>query len=98
MVEKVVDCRFDFSFRNEHDVVGILLNQRKRDCLEINVAGDTYTVVLNGVQTAAFTNSDAARGRAANQDPLSGLIGLQSHTGAVTFRAVRARDDSAPVA
>lgn len=65
---------------------------------EINVAGDTYTVTLNGFQTAAFTNNDLTRGRAASQDPLSGFIGLQSHTGAVSFRAVRAKDDIALVA
>jgi choline dehydrogenase-like flavoprotein len=56
---------------------------------EIKVAGDTYTVNLNGFQTAVFTNIDVSRGRAASQDPLSGFIGLQSHTGAVSFRAVR---------
>jgi hypothetical protein len=58
------------------------------DC-EVKVAGDTYTIALNGFQTAAFTNNDLTRGRAASQDPLSGFIGLQSHTGAVSFRAVR---------
>lgn len=56
---------------------------------EIKVAGDAYTVTLNGFQTAAFTNNDPSRGRAASQDPLSGFIGLQSHSGAVSFRAVR---------
>jgi choline dehydrogenase-like flavoprotein len=65
---------------------------------EINVAGDTYTVSLNGFQTAAFTNSDPARGRAASQDPLSGFVGLQSHTGAVSFRAIRVREGAALVA
>jgi hypothetical protein len=58
------------------------------DC-EVKVAGDTYTVTLNGFQTALFTNNDPGRGRPASQDPLSGFIGLQSHTGAVSFRAVR---------
>jgi len=58
------------------------------DC-EINVAGDTYSVRLNGFQTSTFTNNDPKRGLAANQDPLSGFIGLQTHTGAVSFRAVR---------
>jgi hypothetical protein len=65
---------------------------------EIKVVGDTYTVALNGLQTAAFTNNDVARGRAASQDPLSGFIGLQTHTGAVSFRAVRVRSDSGLIA
>jgi choline dehydrogenase-like flavoprotein len=65
---------------------------------EIKVVGDTYTVALNGLQTAAFTNTDMSRGRAASQDPLSGFIGLQTHTGAVSFRAVRLRPDSGLVA
>jgi hypothetical protein len=56
---------------------------------EIRVAGDTYTALLNGFQTAAFTNIDPLRGRPASADPLSGYIGLQTHTGAVSFRAVR---------
>jgi choline dehydrogenase-like flavoprotein len=65
---------------------------------EIKVAGDSYTITLNGFQTATFTNNDLTRGRAASQDPLSGFIGLQSHTGAVSFRAIRAKDDTALVA
>jgi hypothetical protein len=39
-----------------------------------------------------------SRGRAASQDPLSGFIGLQTHTGAVSFRAVRVRSDSGLIA
>lgn len=65
---------------------------------QITVAGDTYTVALNGFQTTAFTNNDMSRGRAASQDPLSGFIGLQTHTGAVSFRAVRVRPDSGLIA
>jgi hypothetical protein len=59
---------------------------------EIRVAGDTYTITLNGFQTAVFANNDATRGQAASQDPLSGFIGLQSHTGAVSFRALRVKE------
>jgi len=58
---------------------------------EIQVAGDTYTVLLNGFQTTSFTNTDAQRGVPANQDPTSGFIGLQTHTGAVAFRAIQIR-------
>jgi hypothetical protein len=57
--------------------------------LEVRVVGDTYQAVLNGCRTTAFTNTNAGRGRSAAQDPLSGFIGLQTHTGAVAFRAVR---------
>jgi hypothetical protein len=56
---------------------------------EVQVAGDTYDVRLNGFQTAHFTNNDPARGLPANLDPLSGYLGLQTHTGAVSFRAIR---------
>jgi hypothetical protein len=66
---------------------------------EIAVAGDAYIVTLNGLQTSVFTNNDPTRGRSFSQDPLSGFIGLQSHTGAVSFRAVRAKStDAVPVA
>ena len=56
---------------------------------EIQVVGDAYDVRLNGFQTAHFTNTDPARGLPASLDPLSGYIGLQTHTGAVSFRAIR---------
>ena len=58
------------------------------DC-EIRVLGNGYEVLLNGFSTATFVNTDPARGRSAAQDPLSGFIGLQTHTGSVSFRAVR---------
>ena len=56
---------------------------------EIQVTGDTYNVRLNGFQTADFTSNDPARGLPANLDPFSGYVGLQTHTGAVSFRAIR---------
>jgi choline dehydrogenase-like flavoprotein len=56
---------------------------------ELQVAGDTYTVLLNGSQTTSFTNTDAQRGVPASQDANSGFIGLQTHTGAVAFRAIQ---------
>ena len=59
--------------------------------LEIRVLGNSYEAFLNGFRTTVFDNTDAARGRSALQDPLSGFIGLQTHTGAVSFRAVRIR-------
>lgn len=57
--------------------------------LQIRVQGDTYEALLNGFTTTTFINTDGTRGRSAIQDPLSGFIGLQTHTGAVSFRAVR---------
>lgn len=56
---------------------------------EIRVTNDAYVVSLNGFETTRFTNNDPLRGRSKNQDTLSGFIGLQTHTGAVSFRAVR---------
>ncbi|MDP8929568.1 MAG: DUF1080 domain-containing protein [Actinomycetota bacterium] len=60
---------------------------------EFHVAGDDYTVRLNGSQTTSFTNDDPARGRARSNDPLSGFIGLQSHPrpGAVAFRHIQVK-------
>ena len=56
---------------------------------EVEVHGDTFTVRLNGLETAHFVNQDAGRGRSPAQDPASGYVGVQSHTGPVSFRAVR---------
>jgi hypothetical protein len=57
--------------------------------LQIQVQGDTYTVRLNGYQTTTFANKDANRGLPPQTDPNSGFIGLQQHTGLVSFRAIR---------
>jgi choline dehydrogenase-like flavoprotein len=56
---------------------------------EIEVRGDTYTVRLNGQQTTKFTNTDLFRGKSAVTDADSGYIGVQSHTGRVTFRNIQ---------
>ena len=56
---------------------------------EITVSGDTYQLRLNGHVTASYTNGDPNRGVSADIDPASGFIGLQQHTGAVSFRAIR---------
>jgi choline dehydrogenase-like flavoprotein len=56
---------------------------------ELEVRGDTFSIRLNEHQTAHFVNPDAGRGRSPAQDPASGYVGLQAHTGAVSFRAVR---------
>lgn len=56
---------------------------------EVAVSGDTYQIRLNGHLTSTYTNLDHGRAVSADQDPASGFIGLQQHTGAVAFRAVR---------
>ena len=56
------------------------------------MAGDAYAVRLNDHVTSVFTNLDPTRGVSADQDPSSGFIGLQQHTGNVSFRAVRIRE------
>lgn len=58
---------------------------------EIRVAGDAYTVLLNGYQTTTFTNTDARRGLPASRNASSGYLGLQTHTGAVAFRAIQVK-------
>jgi hypothetical protein len=56
---------------------------------EIDVKGNTYRVRLNGEETSVFTNVDPYRGKGPGQDRFSGYIGLQSHTGRVSFRDIR---------
>jgi hypothetical protein len=52
----------------------------------IRVVDQAYTVELNGTQTTQFTNYDGARGIDA-----PAYVGIQTHTGAVAFRAIRIR-------
>jgi hypothetical protein len=63
--------------------------------LEIEVVGDTYTVWLNGQQTATFTNPEPQRGRSPSEDPLFGYIGVHAspfNPGHVEFRNIRIRE------
>jgi hypothetical protein len=46
-------------------------------------------VRLNGQQTTKFTNTDLFKGKSSATDPDSGYIGVQSHTGRVTFRNIQ---------
>jgi len=46
-------------------------------------------VRLNGQQTTKFTNTDLFKGKSNATDPDSGYIGVQSHTGRVTFRNIQ---------
>jgi choline dehydrogenase-like flavoprotein len=61
---------------------------------EIKVTGRTYKVTLNGQPATSFT-ADASdpiekfRGRKQTEDPDSGFIGLQVHTGTVAFANIR---------
>ena len=61
---------------------------------EISVTGRTYKVELNGQPATRFTADPADpaekfRGRKKSEDPDSGFIGLQVHTGTVAFANVR---------
>ena len=69
--------------------------------MEITVQGHRYRVKINGTQVTDFTNprNDVVtvspglplkqRGSANTDDPLSGYIGIQAHTGNVAFRNIR---------
>ena len=71
--------------------------------MEITVQGHRYLVKINGSQTTDFTNPRNStvvvspglplqnRGTSNADDPLSGYIGVQAHTGNVAFRNVRIR-------
>jgi 3-keto-disaccharide hydrolase/GMC oxidoreductase len=52
---------------------------------EIRVKGQTYTVLLNGVQVTTYTNPDPNRGTGS-------FIGLQAHTGRVAFRKIQIKE------
>lgn len=58
---------------------------------EIEVSGNTYIVRLNGQETTRFTRSNGGnfRGNPPSVDPVSGYIGVQSHTGTVAFTNIR---------
>jgi hypothetical protein len=63
---------------------------------EIRVAGRRYDVLLVGAPCTSFTADPAApgelfRGRSKSEDPDSGFIGLQVHTGTVAFANIRIR-------
>jgi hypothetical protein len=63
---------------------------------EIKVTDRTYEVLLNGQPATTFTadptqSAEKFRGRKQSEDPDSGFIGLQVHTGTVAFANVRIR-------
>ncbi|APO52207.1 DUF1080 domain-containing protein [Bradyrhizobium diazoefficiens] len=65
---------------------------------DITVTGRTYEVLLNGQPSTKFTADPADpnerfRGRMTSEDPDSGFIGLQVHTGSVAFANVRIRSN-----
>ena len=64
---------------------------------EIKVTGRTYEVTLDGQPATAFTADPADpverfRGRKKSEDPDSGFIGIQTHTGTVAFANIRIRE------
>jgi len=78
-----------------------LLNVGDWNDMEITVKNHRYTVSINNSQTTDFINprnnvvTDAPglplrlRGSKFSEDPLSGYIGVQAHTGNVAFRNIR---------
>jgi hypothetical protein len=58
---------------------------------EIKVTGRTYSVKLNGQPATVFTAdpNEQFRGRGKSEEPDSGFIGLQVHTGMVAFANIR---------
>ena len=62
---------------------------------EIAVSGNTYVVRLNGQEATRFTRKagDVFRGNPPSADAVSGFVGLQTHTGQVSFANVRIRID-----
>lgn len=61
---------------------------------EITVTDRTYEVLLNGQPATSFTADPADpneqfRGRKVSEDPASGFIGIQVHTGTVAFANIR---------
>ena len=68
---------------------GAALIPEQWNLYEIEVHGQDYTVRLNGQQVTQFTNTDSYRGKSASEDPHSGYLGLQSHTGQVRFRNIQ---------
>ena len=78
-----------------------VLNPGSWNDVEITVRNHRYTVSINNKQTTDFTNPRnnlvtdppglplRLRGLAFSEDPLSGYIGIQAHTGNVAFRNIR---------
>jgi choline dehydrogenase-like flavoprotein len=66
--------------------------------LEIEVVGETYTVRLNDQTATTFQNADAYRGRPHSEVKSSGFVGIQCHTGNVSFRDIRIKRLARPVA
>ncbi len=63
---------------------------------DIKVVDRTYEVLLNGQPATKFTADPADpnerfRGRKKSEDPDSGFIGVQAHTGSVAFANIRIR-------
>ena len=59
--------------------------------LDVSVHGDTYSVRINGVRTTEFVNLDEARGQSSAENPASGYVGVQAHSGRVAFRNIRVK-------
>ena len=73
-------------FRRAPDLVPGVWN-----ALEVSVHGDTYVVTLNGARTTEFVNLDEGRGQSSVENPASGYVGVQAHSGRVAFRNIRVK-------
>jgi hypothetical protein len=71
------------------------LAQERWHSYEIAVSGNVYVVRLNGQEATRFTRkaSDVFQGNPPSADAVSGFIGLQTHTGQVSFANIRIRID-----
>jgi choline dehydrogenase-like flavoprotein len=68
---------------------GAALAPEQWNTYQIDARGQNYTVQLNGQRVTQFANNDRYRGKGPADDPHSGFIGLQSHTGQVRFRNIQ---------
>ena len=64
------------------------VNWGEWNALELVASGDEYSVLLNGTETARFTNVDAVRGRRAAEQPGAGFVGFLLRGGQVRIRRV----------
>ena len=58
---------------------------------EIEVVNNTYTTRVNNHLTTTFENDNPNRGLSPAQNPNSGYIGVQAHTGLMVFRNIRVK-------
>jgi choline dehydrogenase-like flavoprotein len=75
---------------------GLPITAGEWNTFEIQYINRKVAVFLNGRLVTSFSNTDGYRGRGKTQDPSSGFIGVQSHTGLVRFRNIRVKAANLP--